>query len=230
MIPALILYLIRRMKYGSDASNDFEKIREIILKIKSVLFFFIVSSACAINTISKTEILTYKVVKNNTTIGYIHIEKHVNQDVITYDLKSNVEVKLLVKVSVSSSEKSVYKDGVLLYSSVYRKINGKVKANHKVIRETEQYAVIDNNEKKFIELSKLSKGLVALYFEEPKEVRKVYCDNLKQAVSVTPVRVGCYRVDFERGKYNVFHYKNGECIKIEAISNMFKVTLIPVLS
>ncbi|MCR8668306.1 hypothetical protein NO995_11485 [Aestuariibaculum sp. M13] len=230
MIPALILYLIRRMKYGSDASTDFRKFRDIVLKIKSFLFFFIVSSSFAYNTVNTSEALTYKIVKNNTTIGFINIEKQVESDVTTYVLKSHVEAKFLVNISILCNEKTIYKNGVLIYSSVYRKVNGKVKANHKLLRESGRYTLFYDNKKQLLELDELTQNLITLYFEEPKTIRKIYCDNQKQEIVVTPLNKGCYRVDFEKGKYNVFHYKNGECVKIDAVSKLFNVTLIPVSS
>ncbi|MCH4553614.1 DUF6134 family protein [Aestuariibaculum lutulentum] len=230
MIPALILYLIRRMKYGTDTSLDLSKFREMVLKIKSILFFFIISTSFAYNTINTGETITYKIVKKNTTIGFIKIEKQVTSNVTTYILKSNVEVNFLVNVSVLCDEKSIYKNDILVYSSVYRKVNGKVKANHKLLRESGRYALLYENKKKLLELDELTQNLVTLYFEEPKTIRKVYCDNLKQEIVITPLNEGCYRVDFEKGKYNVFHYRNGECVKIDAVSKLFNVTLIPVSS
>jgi hypothetical protein len=49
-------------------------------------------------------------------------------------------------------------------------------------------------------------------------------------LKVNPMGDGAYKVEFSKGKYNIFHYKNGRCTKIEAVSPMFDVTLIPVLS
>lgn len=230
MIPALILYLIKRMKYGSSASTDFKKFREIALKIKSVFFFLILSICFSFHTLNATERITYKVVKNNTTIGYICIERKTSKNVTTYTSKSDIQAKFLVTVSVTCAEKSVFKNGVLVYSSVFRKINEKVKVNHKLERRENQYVLIKNNQEQLMEMEELYQNLITLYFEEPKAINKVYCDNLKHEVAVKPLNNGCYRVDFEKGKYNIFYYKEGKCIKIDAFSKMFDVTLIPVMS
>ncbi|MBD0825274.1 DUF6134 family protein [Aestuariibaculum marinum] len=230
MIPALILYLVRRMRYGANTSLDLSKFREIVLKIKSILFFFIVSSAFPFNSGNSSESVSYKIVKNNTTIGFINIEKQVENHITTYSLESHVEVKFLVKVNVSCAEKSIYENGILMYSSVYRKVNGKVKADHKVVRKDDRYILFHNNEEQRLKFEELTRNLITLYFEEPKIIEKIYCDNLKKELKIKPINKGCYRVDFDKGKYNVFHYKNGKCVKIDAVSKLFSVTLIPVLS
>ncbi|GAA4290024.1 hypothetical protein GCM10023163_02770 [Aestuariibaculum suncheonense] len=180
--------------------------------------------------VNTSEAISYKIVKNNTTIGFINIKKQVESNVTTYVLKSHVEAKFLVNISVLCNEKTIYRNGILIYSSVYRKVNGKVKANHKLLRESGRYTLFYDNKKQFLELDELTQNLITLYFNEPKTVRKIYCDNLKQEVVVKSINPGSYRVDFEKGKYNVFHYKNGQCIKIDAVSKMFSVSLIPVSS
>jgi hypothetical protein len=71
---------------------------------------------------------------------------------------------------------------------------------------------------------------MSLYLTEPVGIATVFCDNQKEMVKVIPMGDGIYKVELSKGKYNVFHYKNGRCTKIEAVSPMFDVTLIPILS
>ena len=71
-------------------------------------------------------------------------------------------------------------------------------------------------------------NLITLFFKEPIDVREIYADNSRKFVNVTSMGQGMYKVHFSNGKYNIFHYKNGKCIRIDAISSLFNVTLIKV--
>ncbi|MEO6348657.1 MAG: DUF6134 family protein, partial [Aquaticitalea sp.] len=84
-------------------------------KLKIVLFFLIVGNAYGNNeTLMKA--LTYNVVKNNIVIGTIEINQYTSGDSIIYKVESNIKAKYLLNFNISGSEKSIYKDDVLVYS------------------------------------------------------------------------------------------------------------------
>ena len=233
MIPALILYLIRRFKRKSDPpklSKGRGTLKKLALKLKSVLFFAIITCSFAFTDVGNSKALKYYVVKNNEVIGTIIISKNSFYDSIVYHLESNIKAKFIIKFNVTGKEKSIYKNGILVYSSVFRTLNSKTKVDHKIIFKDGQYNLQTDKSHETLSFNLIKQNLITLYFDEPIGVTTVFCDNLKEMVTVNALGSGKYKVDFSSGKYNVFHYKTGKCIKIEAVSTLFDVTLIPVES
>jgi hypothetical protein len=170
------------------------------------------------------------VVKNNSVIGTINITRLTQKDSVVYSLQSNIKAKYILKFNISGKETSIYKNDVLVYSSVLRKFNNQVKANHTIIYKNKQYHLKLSGNLQPLNFNEIQQNLVMLYFKEPKGFTSIFCDNLKQMVKLKPLGNGRYKVPFSNGKHNIFHYKNGKCIKIEAKSNLFNVTLIPAKS
>jgi Domain of unknown function (DUF6134) len=226
MIPLLIVFVIKRMKRDSFLSKSILNIKKLLLKFKVVLCFLIVTCTYGSND-KPAKYITYNVVKNNKVIGTIQIDQYAAGDSIVYNLESNIQAKLILEFNISGKEKSVYKDGILIYSSVYRRVNNKVKTNHNISYSDGQYQLNSFDKVTNLNLTAIEQNLVALYFKEPKDIDALYCDNLKQMIAVKPLGDGAYRVDFSSGTYNIFHYKNGKCVKIDANSKLFNVTLIP---
>lgn len=228
MIPALIIYLIRKYKGKSRSFVECPVSKKIIFKLLLILgIMLIVSSFTTPNTYKS---LSYNVVKNNKVIGVININKSISQNEIVYTLNSDIKTKLLLTFNIVGKEKAIYKNGVLVYSSVYRSLNDKVKVDHSIKLQGDKYHITASNEITSMPFRAINHNLVTLYFNEPKGVDSIFCDNLKEMVAVKAIAAGAYRVEISNGKYNVFHYKNGKCIKVEAVSKLFSVTLIPVIS
>ena len=168
--------------------------------------------------------------KNNNIIGSIKITENISRDSVTYTIESQVETKLILTFKVVGKEKYIYRDGTLIYSSLYRTLNNKVKTNHCILYNDGEYSLQTPEKISPLSFEDIKQNLMILYVHEPIGVKSVFCDNQKQMVKVEPLGKGIYKVELSKGKYNIFHYKNGRCVKIEAVSPLFDVTLIPVLS
>lgn len=228
MIPALIVYLIRKFKGKSFVFPKAVIFKSLVLKILTLLGIVLLVSSFATVDFNKTQV--YNVVKNDKVIGIIEINKRISERTVIYTTSSNIKAKFLLKFDIVGKEKAVYENGVLVFSSVYRTLNHKVKTNHNVVLNNDQYHVQSSNEKKHLKYSAITHNLVTLYFQEPIGITSIFCDNQKEMVPVKPLSNGRYKVEISNDKYNVFHYKNGVCIKIEAVSKLFNVILIPTVS
>ena len=81
-----------------------------------------------------------------------------------------------------------------------------------------------------LDFDNITQNLITLYFDKPNHIEEIFCDNIGEMVPVRAVGDGVFKVEFAKSKYNIFHYKNGKCTKIEAFSTLFNVTLIPIQS
>ncbi|TNJ44687.1 hypothetical protein KFZ70_01520 [Tamlana fucoidanivorans] len=227
MIPMLILYLIRKAKKASFFSRRLGDFKKLVWKLKLLLTLFTVTISFASNTDPNTH-LTYNVVRNNHVIGTISINRMFSEDSIAYYLESKIQAKALFKFVIIGKETSIYKDGLLTYSSIFRKVNNKIKANHKLVFKGVTYKNLNADKHHQLNHTKIHRNLVTLFFVEPKGVSEVFCDFEKRMVRLEYLGHGKYKVIFNGGKYNIYHYRNGKCVKIEANSTLFDVDLIPV--
>jgi len=227
MIPLLIIYTLRKFKAGQSILERLLKFSTYIKKAIAILFLLIFSSNYGSNLTAPT---IFNIVKNNTVIGSIKITKNVSRDSVIYNIESNVEAQFILKFKVVAKEKYIYKAGTLIYSSLFRMLNNKVKTNHSIQYNKGEYSLKTSEKVRALNLEEIKCNLTILYINEPIGIKSVFCDNQQEMVKVVPMGNGIYKVELSKGKYNVFHYKNGRCVKIEAVSPLYDVTLIPVLS
>jgi hypothetical protein len=227
MIPMLILYAIRRLKGGQLKPIGFLKFKKFIKKVVAIFCLMVYSSNYGSNPSS---LLVFNIIKNDVVIGTIKISERKSNDSIIYNIESKIEAQFILKFKVVGKEKYIYKNGTLIYSSLFRTLNKKVKTNHSITYNKGQYNLQTPEKVSPLNFEAIKQNLMTLYITEPIGIEAVFCVNQKQMVKVQPMGDGIYKVELSKGKYNVFHYKNGRCTKIEAVSPMFDVTLIPVLS
>ena len=118
---------------------------------------------------------------------------------------------------------------MLVYSSVYRKVNSNEKVNKELLFNDGKYYLINSGRKRALSINKIKGNLVTLYFYEPINISKVYCDNQNAMASFALIETGKYQVTFPDGSYNIFYYKNGKCKKVDAFTSLYKVQLISTL-
>tara|TARA_R100000935_G_scaffold47506_1_gene71606 strand:+ start:272 stop:940 length:669 start_codon:yes stop_codon:yes gene_type:complete len=196
-------------------------LRIIILSILSLLF--------VMNSDAQNNNLSFEVWKNKSHIGFISINEKIVSDSVVYDLSSEIKAKVLVKFEVSGVEKTIFKNGMLVYSSVYRKLNSKEKVNKELLFIDGKYLLINGGRKRALSINKIRSNLVTLYFYEPINISLVYCDYHNAMASVILIEKGKYQVTFPDGSYNVFYYKNGKCKKVDAFTSLYEVQLISTL-
>ena len=230
MIPMLIVYLLKKSTIGNTILCRLDSVKQVLIRVLFLVALFLVTNSHAINNNPINKSIAYKVLKSNKTIGTIKVIRTEGNDGITYKLESDIEARCVLKFHIVGSEQSVYKDGNLVFSSVFRKVNDNVKVNHEVVLDDNKYKVKTDKGEQDLELTSIHNNLVTLYFKEPKNINFIYCDNIRKNAPVQVLGNGKYKVEFSKSKYNIFHYKNGKCIKVEAYSALFDVTLIPVLS
>lgn len=227
MIPLLIIYTLRRFKAGQSILESLLKFKKHIKKAIAVLFLLAFISSYGNNP---TNSIVFNIVKNNTVIGTISITENRTNDSVIYNIESNVEAQFILKFKVVAKEKYIYKAGTLIYSSLFRMLNNKVKTNHSIQYNKGEYSLKTSEKVRALNIEEIKCNLTILYVNEPIGIKSVFCDNQQEMVNVVPMGKGIYKVELSKGKYNIFHYKNGRCVKIEAVSPLYDVTLIPVLS
>jgi hypothetical protein len=196
--------------------------KDVILLI-AILFLLTKSSS------AQNQNLSFEVWKNNMLIGYISMSEKINADFVIYELSSEIKAKVLMEFNVSGIEKTIYNHGVLVYSSVYRKINSNEKTNKELFFKDGKYYLLKGGKKSALTFPEINNNLITLYFYEPIKIAQVYCDNHHKMVQVVFVEKGKYQVNFPDGSYNIFYYENGKCLKVDAFGLLYEVQLISTI-
>ncbi|TWO33276.1 hypothetical protein E1J38_005105 [Seonamhaeicola sediminis] len=165
--------------------------------------------------------------KNNKSVGSITIKREKLGNSIAYTLSSKIKAKFIVEFDIEAEEKSIYKEGALVYSSIFRKLNDKVKLNQSLSLVEGQYVLKSLDATEALSLNVIYRNLITLFFNEPINVKKIYSDKFKKMISIIPLGNGKYKINFSHNTSNVYHYENGKCTMIEAKGPFYKVKLVP---
>lgn len=225
----LIMLLIYGYKKVFKKSHSFEiatVLKKLIFKIKYIIPFFLLANTSIINETTEVEKISFNIIKKNSRIGYIDIEKASLDKTTTYTLDSEVKVKVIFSFKAIGREKSIYKDDTLIFSSVYRKLNNKVKLNQSLSFINGKYLFKEKNKKEEINIDVINSNLVTLFFFEPVGIQEIYSDKYKKMVKITPIGNSRYKVVLPNKSTSIYHYEEGKCTMVDVVGSFFKVKLI----
>ncbi|MEO8794203.1 MAG: DUF6134 family protein [Daejeonella sp.] len=178
-------------------------------------------------TEAQTQKIRFKILRNDSCIGEISIEKNTINVQTSYHLKSELLIKMLIDLHIISTEETIFKNGKLKYSTVNRKINNNEKTNKKVEYINGKYQLYNGKKSRTTKLDSVSINLASLYLSEPCKSQKVFVDNHQSISPIIPLGNNSYKVILPDGNYNIFYYKNGKCINVEVFNNLYHVQILP---
>ena len=231
MLFLIMLHITRRFLRQRGITIDFKQVlNRLLTGLKYGVPFLLISFNEVPDNNPLSEHLHFDIVKKEKKLGYIQLEKiHLN-NTTTYKINSIVNTKLLFNFKASSKETYIYKGDTLIFSSIYRKLNNRVKVNQTIDYENGSYHLKNKGRKRVFKSSIIRCNLVQLFFEKPNGVSKVFCDKQQVYVRIIRVNEETYKVIFPDKSHTTFHYKGNRCEAIEAVGSFYQVRLIPKYS
>lgn len=226
MLIMLLIYCYKKVFKKSHSFEIATVLKKLIFKIKYIIPFFLLAYTSINNETTEVEKISFNIIKKNSRIGYIDIEKTSLNKITTYILDSEVKVKVVFNFSAIGREKSIYKDDTLIFSSIYRKLNNKVKLNQSLFFVNGKYLLKKKNKKEEINIDVINSNLVTLFFYEPVGIQEIYSDKYKKMVKITPIGNSRYKVVLPNKSTSIYHYQNGKCTMIDVVGSFFKVKLV----
>lgn len=227
MLVMLLLFTYKKVFKKSHSIDFVEVFKKFVFKFKYVLPFLLLSNTNSNNTALEVEKISFSIINRDSSIGFIDIEKTSFNHTTTYIVNSEVKAKVIFNFNAIGREKTIYKEDTLIYSSVYRKLNNKVKLNQSLSFKGGKY-IFDNSQKReTLDFEIINRNLVTLFFYEPIGIHEVFSDKYKQKVKITSMGNGMYKLILPNRDINIYSYKNGKCTLIEVEGSFFKVTLKP---
>jgi hypothetical protein len=192
-------------------------------KIAFPVVFFIAS--CASMTKAQEKALSYTIKTDGQSVGTLNIMKAALGNKICYKLKSEVKTKFIFTYVANGIEEAVYENGILVYSSVYQKLNGKEKLNKQIKRSGDKYFVTEKGSQKFLPDTIIGFNMICLYSNEPVHTSQVFSDKFQKHLPIQKVGEHHYKVSFPGGHYNEYYYSNGVCTRIEVNHSLYNAIM-----
>lgn len=222
----MLLILSYNKIFNKSYSLDLNEIvKKIVFKIKYTLPFLLLSMIPLESNMPVIENISFNVVKKSTVIGYINIEKRSLNQTTTFTITSEVNAKVVFNFNAIGKEKSVYNKDTLIYSSVYRMLNNKVKLNQSLLFENGAYILENMGKREIVNFNVIRRNLVTLYFHEPIGINKIYSDKYKEMLNITVLGNSKYKVVFPNKSVSIYEYKNGKCINVDVEGSFYKVQI-----
>lgn len=166
----------------------------------------------------------YEVIHNGKVKGVVRTFRDGDSSVVNFRIESEVTINLLLSFTMKSKEEAIFKDGILAFSSIYRKINGREKINQQLHSAGQSYTLTGTStSNEFTPTFPVRSSIISLYYDEPRNINTVYSDSFRKDVAVTSVGGGKYRIDLPDGNHNFYTYKNGTCTLVEIDHSLFRL-------
>lgn len=226
MLIMLLVMSYNKIFNKSEALDLKRVIKSMVFKLKYTLPFLLLSMIPLESNVPVVENISFRVVKKNTSIGFINIEKRTVNNITTFTVNSEVNANIIFNFNAVGKEKSVYKEDTLVYSSVYRMLNNKVKLNQALMFEKGKYVLKNMGKDENIGFNVINRNLVTLFFHEPIGIDKIYADKYKTMLKITPLGNRNYKVVFPNKSISIYHYQNGKCISVDVEGSFYNVQIV----
>ncbi|MBK9571027.1 MAG: hypothetical protein IPO53_14685 [Chitinophagaceae bacterium] len=142
MIYLLIICLVRKYRLMGNRkefyiwlAHHFRYYAFRVIAIVSILIIF------SITLEAQYKQASYIVFRNGDVAGQLKFEQIGKGDSICLKTESEIKASFLYTINVFSREEAIYKNGILLYSSIYRKRNGSEKTNQQTRLKGNEYYI-----------------------------------------------------------------------------------------
>jgi hypothetical protein len=161
MIPAFIIWLLKKYLLHAKRDNQHYTLTSInrkkTIKLLSLLLLFSIPSLA--------QQYQYNVLYKGNNIGNMYLTQMQTGDELSIKLTSNIQMNMLMSVTVYVAEEASYKEDKLIYSTVYRKVNGKQKANRQTKYCNGCYEIVAEGKKDTLNKTSINYNLARLYRE-----------------------------------------------------------------
>jgi hypothetical protein len=167
----------------------------------------------------------YIIFYKGNDIGKMDLIQVKDGDELLIKITSSIKMRMLMSVKVNIAEEAFYSKERLMHSSVFREVNGKQKANRQTHYANNSYRLSTEGKTSMLDEDLINYNVSKMYLKEPVNITKVYSDNFQQFLNIKNIKVHTYRLELPDGNYNVYHYKEGVCSKIDVHSTFFTIQM-----
>lgn len=189
------------------------------------LSLLVVLLATTISITAQDKKLEYDIKRNGDVVGNIHFIQGIAGNRTVLMMESEVNTRFIFNFKAKAKEEVIYDNGIMTWSSIFRKLNGNVKVDKKTKANGNTYTVYKGNKTETLNHYPIRYNMLSVYISEPVNITKVYSDNFQQQVDIQKVADHHYKIKFPDGNCNEYFYTNGVCSKIEIHHSLYNATI-----
>jgi hypothetical protein len=230
MLPLFILWLIRRYHHSGKglavSKKSFETLRTQLPRYISIALI-VALVLLTFNGHSQAKSLNYQIMRKGSKVGSLHFSQFVSAGMNYLEMESEVKTSFVFTFTAKVKEEAVYySNGVLLRSSIYRKMNGSEKVNKQHHEANNQYIIHSGKDSVVTKNYPITYNMLSLYNEEPVNVSKVYSDIFETFLAIQKTGDHDYKIDLPDGNYNCYYYKDGVLNLVEVHNSLYSATIV----
>jgi len=229
MIPVLIIWLIKHYRENTKGKTTgvAPKIAKKYLPFVAAILLLIILLIFSTNSYSQNKKFNYQIIRNGDKVGSLLFSETSTGDLDYLKMESDVKTRLIFTFTAHASEEAVYNNGILLRSSIYRRLNGTEKANKQhEATGNRQYLIRTGKTSEFTKTYPITYNMLSLYSKEPENISKVYSDNFQTFLAIEKAASHKYKITLPDGNYNYYYYKNGILNLVEVHHSFYSANII----
>ena len=229
MIPVLIIWLIKHYRENNKGkmAGVAPKIAKKYLPFVAAILLLIILLIFSTNSYSQNKTFNYQIIRNGDKVGSLLFSETSTDDLDYLKMESDVKTRLIFTFTAHASEEAVYNNGILLRSSIYRRLNGTEKANKQhEATGNRQYLIRTGKTSEFTKTYPITYNMLSLYSKEPENISKVYSDNFQTFLAIEKAASHKYKITLPDGNYNYYYYKNGILNLVEVHHSFYSANII----
>lgn len=169
--------------------------------------------------------LEYNIKRNGDVVGKINFIQGIAGKRTVLTMESEVNTRFIFNFKANAKEETIYDDSIMTWSSIYRKLNGNVKADKKTKANGNTYTIYKGSKTETLNNYPIRYNMLSIYVIEPVNISKVYSDNFQQQLNIQKIADHHYKINFPDGNYSEYFYTNGVCSKVEVHHSMYRATI-----
>jgi hypothetical protein len=170
--------------------------------------------------------LEFSIVHNGDVKGTVQLSDYWEGNIRHIKAESLVQTSFLFQITVKTIEEAMYKEGMLIFSRFYQKINEDEKADRGMIWKNGSYQFSGKKNTGTLPARPIENSVLSLYYKEPVNIHEVYSDNFQEYLPIYKSASGKYRVDLPNGYSNFYIYKQGRLNRVEVEQPFYSVQFI----
>lgn len=167
----------------------------------------------------------YTIYRNGSAIGSINFSQSTSSNRTTLKLESEMKTRFIFIITSSSVEETIYDNGIMTWSSIYRKANGNEKTNKKIKTAGNNYIVYSGSKSETLDKYPIRYNMLSLYAMEPTAISQVYSDTFEEFIAIHKIADHKYKLVLPDGNYNNYYYENGKLCKVEINSTFYSANI-----
>jgi len=223
MIPTILFFLLKYYKRHQPAKAA--RIQSIAKKAGRTIGLVILCNLISLFSSSQEKNSVYTIYRSGSAVGSINFSKSIAGNRTTLKLESEVKTRFIFTITANSKEETIYDNGIMTWSSIYRKTNGNEKANKKIKATGNSYTLYNGNKSEIQNNYPIRYNMLSLYATEPTEVSQVYSDSFEQFITIQKTADHKYKIELPDGNSNNYHYENGVLCKVDINSTFYSASI-----